>query len=68
MNIDFDYMYDRWEYGLTEEQKKAETPETVRDFFESWRKMSQGTGMDEESMTDEQIDNIVAYIMEKKGG
>lgn len=63
--VDYEYMYERWEYLLTDEEKKNETKDTIKDFFETMRWMAEGTGTEEENLTDEQIDNIVDYIIER---
>jgi len=63
--VDYEYMYERWEYLLTDEEKKNETKDTIKDFFETMRWMAEGTGTEEENLTDEQINNIVDYIIER---
>ena len=66
MIIDYKYMFDRWEYSLTEEEKRNETKEDVKDFFEVMRWMAEGTGMDAEQMTDDDIESITEYVMKIK--
>lgn len=63
--VDYEYMYERWEYLLTDEEKKNETKDTIKDFFKTMRWMAEGTGTEEERLTDEQIDNIVDYIIKR---